>query len=479
MPGRLSTVTPDQIDRWSFRLIGAGLVFALILVLLFSWVQPTWLLGIPAVLIGGLCVAYLIHRPVLHLVFILVGFVLIAGQETGLQISEILYGVYYLTYLGGWFIAHFFIYEDEVLWSTTDKALFLFLLYATASVGLTLLFGGKFQSFMGEWLSLSLLAFYFPVKNACRRYKGAPYVILGVLFWFATFGAVRNLIEYREALQSAEYAWQILRGRVNLNEIFFLMASLASGVFVLHASSWRRRILFGGLFAMSFVSLLLTQSRGYWMAFIFGCLLIFFLIDYRRKIQTIYVALFGVSSFVIIGFLLYPDFFQIIALGLLNRVLSIPTAIFTDVSLVNRYQETRAVWGEIQKNPILGYGMGVEYNYFYLIPTVQHTRTWAFVHNGYAALWYKFGIIGLGLMLYFWISSIRNGITLWRNYDIPRIARLVGLVAAAGLFGETIVANTSNPFIISDGCLLIGILGGLVSGCLQKYHGEETKPPGQ
>ncbi len=475
----LASVTSDQIDRWSFRLIGSGVIFALILILLLAWAQPVWLMGIPAVLLGGLAVAYLIRRPVVHLAFVLAGFVLIAGQEPGLQVSEVVYGLYYMSYLAGWFVAHFFIYDEEVLQSTTDKALLLFLVYAAASVGLTILFGGKLQLFVGEWLSLSLLAFYFPIKYVSSRYEAGPHAIVGIIFWFAVFGSIRNLMEYREALQSAEHAWQILRGRINLNEIFFLIASLAGGLFVLHARSWRRRILFGGLFAMSLASLILTQSRGYWMAFFFGCLLIFFLIDYRRKIQTVYVALFGLMSFAGAGFLMYPDAFQVVVAGLIGRVMSIPTAIFTDVSLINRYQETLAVWNEIQKNPILGYGMGVEYDYFYLIPTVQHTRDWAFVHNGYAALWYKFGIVGLGLMLYFWLSSIWKGISLWRHRDARRIARFVGLIGAAGLFGELFVANTSNPFIISDGCLLFGILGGLIAGCYQEQFATDVESTGQ
>ncbi len=69
-------------------------------------------------------------------------------------------------------------------------------------------------------------------------------------------------------------------------------------------------------------------------------------------------------------------------------------------------------------------------------------------------------------MVYFWGKSIWNGLRLFRMRQAPRLLRLTGLSAAVCLIGEALVANTSNPFLISDATLMIALFGALASGSL-------------
>jgi O-antigen ligase len=204
------------------------------------------------------------------------------------------------------------------------------------------------------------------------------------------------------------------------------------------------------------------QSRGYWAAFLFGGLALFVFTDRRRKAYILLLMTGGLAALLLIGLVLFDNFISIIVEGVIERFATLGTAITSDVSLVNRFYESMAAWDRIKVNPILGYGMGTRYHYFNL--TVDATRDWAFVHNGFVGLWYKFGLVGLGLMLYAWGRSIWNGVRLFRCRQAPRVMRLAGLIAAVCLIGEMLVANTSNPFLIADATLMIALGAGLTSG---------------
>ena len=461
----LFSLTPKAFWVWGRALLTAGLVFGLLLVLLIAWtgsdilalVFTVMLLALPA----GL---YLFKRPALNLYVALAAFVLITGYSEGFQIQEALYGLYFLAVLGYWFVSRVFFYGDRLVQDREDGALLFFSLYAAASAVWAVLFGAEVGTIIGEGLVLVMLAFYFPVKAACARSEEATKIVLGIIFWFALFVSLRNLIEYRTALSSATKLYQVATGRVALNEALLMMPALSMLTLLLYAQRWRNRLLLVGAFLIVFVGLILTQSRGYWAAFLFGALALFVFIDRRRKGRIVVLMGGGLALVVVLGALLFEGFMTIIVGGVLERFATLGTAITSDVSLVNRLYESLAVWEHIKVNPILGYGPGTPYHYFNL--TVDATRDWAFVHNGFVGLWYKFGLVGLVAMLYFWGKSIWNGLQLFRMRHAPRLLRLVGLSAAVCLIGEALVANTSNPFLISDATLMIALFGALASGSL-------------
>jgi len=469
----LFALTPTAFWIWGRVLLAAGLVFGLLLVLLIAWSGSSLLALIFTMALVALPgVVYLFKRPALNLYVALAGFVVITGYSKGFQIQEALYGLYFLSVLAYWFASRLFFYRDRLIRDPEDGVLLFFLLYAGASAVWAMLFGAKIDTIIGEGLVLVMLLFYFPVKAACARSPRATKIVLGIIFWFAIFVSLRNVLEYRAALSSATKLYQIARGRVALNEVLLMMPALSMLACLLYAQRRRSRVLLLGGFLIVFIGLVLTQSRGYWAAFLLGTLALFVFIDRRRKGRILLLMGGGLGLVFLLGALLFEGFITIIVSGVFERFTSLGTALTSDVSLVNRFYESLAVWDRIKVNPILGYGLGTPYHYFNI--TVDATRDWAFVHNGFVGLWYKFGLVGLLAMVYFWGKSIWNGLRLFRMQQAPRLLRLTGLSAAVCLIGEALVANTSNPFLIADATLMIALFGALASGSLAYARRQET-----
>ena len=464
-------VKPEQLWAWGHRVLVAGLSCGLLLVALVAWKAPSFAPLAPIVLIAAGGALFLLRRPSLNLYVALAGFAIIAGYSEGLKAHEAVYGLYFLATLTHWFVSKAADPRYRFMKSPEDVALLSFLLYAAISASWGLLYGAKPGTIVGEALVLVMFAFYFPVKEACTRSKRGMAIVLGIIIWFAVFVSLRNAIEYISGLHSATKLFQIATGRVALNEALLMMPALGVVVLLLYAKRWWQVLLLGVCFVLVFSGLVLTQSRGYWAAFLLGCVALFILIDRRRKARVLLLLSGGASLFIALWFIVLGDNLALIAGGVASRFSSLGTAITNDISLVNRFYETAAVWEYIKVNPILGYGMGASYHYFHII--VDATRDWPFVHNGYAGVWFKYGLFGMSLILFFWGRSIYNGIRLFRMRSAPRMLRLTGLSVAACLIAETIVANTANAFMLSDVSLMIGLCGGLASGGLAWMRREQ------
>jgi O-antigen ligase len=331
---------------------------------------------------------------------------------------------------------------------------------------MTVVYRADVRDVIGELLILAMILFYFPVKEAVRRDPRALQRLLLIIGWFALFVAVRNFFVFRRALSEAEYLWEIIEGRIALNEVILMMASLIALTLLIYARRFGEWITLLVAFVVSFAGLVITQSRAYWASFLLGTLLLFIFVEWRKKGQILLMIGGGLGGFALLGWLIYPDFVRLIVVGLVDRFVSLSTAFTDDISLVNRFYETGQVWEYVKQNPVVGYGAGTAYQYYNVIYKV--TRDWSFIHNGYISLWFKFGVFGLAFMLYFWLASIVNGFRLFRNRKLDRETRLAGLAAAVCLSAETLVANTSNPFLIADATLLMAMLAGVVSGLRQR-----------
>ena len=458
------SLSPGILRTWHVGtvLLWAGLLMVLLLVLYMAWSMQEHVLlfiVVPAILPIAL---FLIRHEDLFLYLALAGFVAITNRVAGIQVAEAVYGLFFLGFLGYWFFLHVYIKRDVVIKTSVDWALLLFLSYAVLSTTWAIFFGAKISVIIGEGLILVMMAFYFPIVHLIRSNPHKLKYILLVVCWIGIYVSVRNIMEYRADLSAAEKLYNILSGRVSLNEVLLMMPALGALTFLLYAQTNRARLVLGGLFILFFVSLIVTQSRGYWMAFFLGAFTLFILTDIRRKMSIMILFLSGLAGFVLIGLLLFPAYIPLIVVGVVERLASIGTAFSSDISLVNRFYESMTVWGYIKENPILGYGMGTPYEYFNIIS--DHTRRWAFIHNGYLGMWYKYGIIGLGLLMFFWIRSIWLGITLFKSSALPSFYRISALACTICLVGEMLVANTSTPFQSEDPTLMITILAAVITG---------------
>ncbi len=448
-----------RLGAWLLKL---GLVLGIAFLLYLTWHYEEYVglfLVVPIVLV---VVPFLLKRPDLFLYVALAGFVAITSREAGVQLAEVVYGLLFLGYLAYWYFIEVFVKESRLIYTKTDWALFLFLGYAALSATWAILFGAKPAVIVGEGLILVMMAFYFPIASLIRKHPEKIKYILLILAWIGLYVSIRNIQEYRSDLSAAEKLYHVLSGRVALNEVLLMMPALGALTFLLYAKQWNHRIVLAGLFILFFASLIVTQSRGYWLAFFLGAFALFLLTDLRRKVTIMALFASGIAGFVTIGFLVFPAYAPLVLKGMIERFASLGTAITSDLSLVNRFYESMAVWEYIKANPILGYGIGTPYEYFNIIS--DHNRVWAFIHNGYLGMWYKYGIIGLSLLLFFWFSSIWHGIRLFRQRHLPLLFRVTALACTVCLIGETLVANTSTPFQSEDPTLMITMMAAMITG---------------
>ena len=437
----------------------AGLIITFAVARLGSWSVA---IGLPGVLLATLAAIWLFRHPTLNLFVVLVGFVVVANNEAGFQLREIVYALYLYSVLTLWYLDRIVVRREPFLRTRTDQALLLFLVLLPCTMMLTVLFNGRLVGAISELFSLSLLALYFPIKELAARYRWAPRALVLIVVSVGVLVALRNFFEYQQMLGRVTQAWQIETGRVVTNDNLLMASSLFAFVLVVYAKGWRSFIGAVACFFLCFGGLILTQSRGYWMAFALGAAALFFLADHRRRGRILLYSGAGLVTMIAIGYLMVGAYMDILVGGLVERILSIGTATTADLSLVNRFREAATVMELVKANPILGYGMGVPY-YFYDIAH-QLTDFDALVHNGYVGLWYKFGIWGLGLVLFFWGSTLWRGIAAFRAPSSAHWTRLCGLAAAVTLVGFALSTVTSNPFFLKDSLFTFSVAAGLAGG---------------
>ncbi|MEL7474486.1 MAG: O-antigen ligase family protein [Planctomycetota bacterium] len=207
--------------------------------------------------------------------------------------------------------------------------------------------------------------------------------------------------------------------------------------------------------------LIITKSRGFWVAGAFGILSMAVVAPGAGRRRIVGYGALGVAFLAGFGFLLFRDQLTLVALGVLDRLVSIGSAT-SDISIVNRLAESAAIWERIRANPVLGHGWGVQVTHFSVI--AQSTRSWAFFHNGYLALWFKTGLWGLALMLTVWIGAMVRTARAARRTALPWSVRAPALGAGAAIAAFSPVVASSNPFSVLDQMLIVTITLALAHG---------------
>ena len=472
----LDVLTPERLFAWTRPVFYAGLGLGLLLIVLGTWLSILLLTALAAACLAALVFGVLARNEIALLCAILAGFVVSANYEAGFQIQEILYGLLYLGYLTYWFISRFLFYRDRILRTPIDWAIFLFLVYVTLSLGLTPLLGGNIQFAISEWLAITMLAFYFPIKEICiRRADLLPQKpILMSLGFVALFIVLRNFWFYQTRINDAEFLWQIATGRVVTNEHVLLMGGLVALTILLYSRKKIHATAIAGIFTLLSAGIVIGQSRALWVSYMLGIFVIFLCVERKKKLRIIWIGVLGGIMFLAVGTVVFDNSFALIMAGLASRFLSLQTATVQDLSLINRFFEARVALEHIAMNPVVGYGFGVPFKYYSLV--YEWTHETSFIHNGPVGIWYRHGLIGLGLLGTFYIGTIVRTIRILRISATARIDRIVAIFVMACLIAESLVGNTENPFATGDKTLFIGALAGLAAASAHRITHSIAKP---
>jgi O-antigen ligase len=441
---------------WAGFGVGLSLLFALL------WWAPELLPVLPALLIAGVGVVYLWRRPFLHLCLTLLGSVLVLEHKPEIQIQEVLYGLYCAFFLAAWFFDELVLRRTPLFAPLESRVLLYFLLLVVALIPVSLLAGATPYTVARELHALLMLGFFFPIREACVRYRNGARALLLIALALSLFVVFRNLVLYQSALYNSDQLIGVIQGRVIANDHVLAASSLFTFAFLLYATSIRQALGYLVCFLLCFSGLLLTLGRAFWLSFALGVLFLFVVVDWRHKMRLV---LFGSSAavpLIAVGLFFFGDYVSLFLEGLLERLTSVKGSLSKDISLIGRFIESRAALERIEQNPILGHGVGVPFEYHSI--STRTTLSSTFIHNGYLYLWYAFGVPGGVLVLFWWWRSFWCGLTSYRVREAPPVLRLAGLAAAATLVAFTLSAMTSNPFWHKDYLLGLAYVMGLACG---------------
>lgn len=467
---QLGALTDARIERLGSAAIGVGFLIAVSMALAIAVsLPPAAALVVPMIPIGIAAALFLFRRPLLNLALLLASVVLVITQQVGLGPGDVFFVLYFIVFIATWFIPAL-MEGGRLVYRAEDGALLVFLVLLPLSLFLTVVWGGRLSEAIPQLFALLVLALYFPIRDACRTYRHGTAVMLAVLVGVVGFAAIRNLINYQEIVLAAEHVWQYTRARVYVNDSLMMAGSVVSLALTILARKRLQVLLFAFFHVGCFFALVMTQSRGFWVAFLVGALFIFILIDRRRKVRLVLLAGTVGAVGTIIALVFLSDFVPLIVAGLTERLGSLGTATTTDLSLVNRFVESQAVLKKIAVNPIVGHGMGVPFSFHDL--TWNATATGTFIHSGYISLWYRFGLWGLAIILFVWGRSILNGMAAFRTTQGRPVLRTAGLSAAAVLVAYILPAQTSNPFVLIDSLFLMTATFGIAAGARARVEYE-------
>lgn len=461
-------VTPaNDIERAGQWVLSLMLAVLIGLTFLLAWsAPPITVFALPLGILAVIGMIVVLLRPVAGASATLLFAILLMGYGEGLSIGSILFAGYTTLFLAYWYATR--LLQGETLIRSWTDVLILVLIVGGLGGGavLGLAAGADVGMLIGELRSFGMLALYFPIREVVRSQTEGARAILSCFLALGTSVALWNMYNMWQAFQSADVLWKIIDVRTAYGESALAVSLLFSVSLVYVADTTRSKLMLALLSSVLLVGLLLTKSRGYWIATLIGMVVVFGALrrDERSQLaRTLLLIVVAVCLVAVVGF---GDYLALIAAGIGKRFLTLGSAGTTDVSLINRFYESEAAWRLIQENPILGYGFGVPFKRFDIIS--KTTTNWSFLHNGYVAMWLKLGVWGVVSVLFVWGMSGIHAVRAARARGLSLLERAFGATAAGALVTLAIAANTSNPWALADQTLVVTVAFAVANGLAQR-----------
>lgn len=235
---------------------------------------------------------------------------------------------------------------------------------------------------------------------------------------------------------------------------------------VLGSRGFFRRFMMGGATLLMFAGLILTYTRGSWLATGIGVILMSLLTE--AWLFWAWVGLFVVAF--------------VVAPGVASRLESITNV--TGGTAGFRMRLWQIALGIIREHPLLGIGIGNYYNVFteYIFRHPALSVGWVIygAHNSYLTIWAETGVFGILSFIAIILISIRYGLYLAQVKAKDRYLSWINSAIFAGVVGFSINSLTSNSFHHPQGAVFFWVMLGLqvaVSGLKPEAVKPETTTP--
>lgn len=441
-------------DKKEFAVLSAAIIlFFSVIIAANSKLSPILILSSGLVCAAGYIL--ISYKGALTLLFLSSG-ILFLENDPGIQLSEVPF--YLLLCLFSFHVMLKFIRGNLILSSFLDKLFLLFHILLLYGLLLGLINGAQLYTSFGELAGFSGLLLYFPLRELFKekKYRKSVFIILALI---ALFVVIRNLINYRELLIQTVISWQAEKARVASNEIILVFGAFLTMTAAALTHSRVKQLLLTFVFVAFFGSLILTQSRGYWLAFFIGFLFIFYTIDFKGKRRILLsVFILGITSFLAAS-IFFGDFLDLVIKGLSTRFNSLGSGKL-DISLQERVLESKTVIGLILQNPVAGYGLG--YTYTKKILFFDYFTETSYIHNGYLAAWFKFGIVGFVTLISVWFTCIYKSFKIFNSTN-KQSAKVLSLTIGGTVTGMLLVNNTSPQILTFESLLILTIFCAFLS----------------
>jgi O-antigen ligase len=295
---------------------------------------------------------------------------------------------------------------------------------------------------------------YFKVLNLYFK------IIFTVFVLFTVFGAIEYFLGYTKLMvfndgTDAGNMFRALNSAHNATGSIYSVVSLFALIFFLNEPKKKIKFFYLAVFVICLAGLFITKSRGGYLGFAVGALYLFWI-----NFRSIKKFLITVSVF-LAGFL---------GLIFVTKTYSRFLDVFKVTGTVSvRFQLWQKAWYLFLKSPIFGVGFGrfndIEaYNYQRLkgIPGIlsvyidsNFISSSSHAHNSYLQFLAETGIVGLGLLILFWVLCFRiiykayNFSTniYYRRIYLSSLASIVALFALS--FTENYMSSTTIMICIS------------------------------
>jgi O-antigen ligase len=377
-------------------------------------------------------------------------------QSEGLTFEEVLFAFFYFGFFAYWYVQKSIVKREKIIQTNFDSFLLLYILILVVSFIPAFIFQVSLLKWFRELVPILTLLIIFPIIDLTKTKKQLLIILLS-FFLLSFIIALKNLYFYQHALEQVTMLWEYASSRQSAHEPIFMTMIILCSSFLITTDKKSKKII--SLFFLGFfsIALLITFSRGYWLATAIGLLIVFFLLPTQKKIQLfLFTFIFSFLTILFLQFVFEKEYINII-IALTGRLSSLEN-LTMDISMLNRFVESEAVWELIKQNPIIGYGLGKTYIFRPLLP--RELPTW-YVHNGYLYIWLKTGLIGLGALVIFYSISLKNSLQCLKVYRQSKLSSLSlgisGLLIAIG-----VVSITSPQFIQRDSLLILAVSIGII-----------------
>lgn len=421
-------------------------------------------IGFLVVGLVGMLVAPSLRRwlPAIGLLCILALSLSAQGNDEGVDVFEVVFGIALLGFLAAWYGASL-VGATRTVRSMVDVSTFLFITVGgLGGAALGIFTSAPVSDMRSDLTCILAFALFFPVREVCFRYAQGPRLIAGALIGLGIYASAANAFRLYGALTGAVELYEVVDIRVASGEIQIAGGLIITLLWLTAAPSRKARAALFGIASFLLAGLILTKSRGAWLTTVAGLVVCGFAAGGATQRRLVLTLVGGGIATALAGVLAVGPQLALIGVGVFRRITSISTAATADISLLNRYAEARATWEAILESPILGSGWGAPVVRYDLI--VGYTATTSFVHNGYLWLWHKIGVWGLILLLITLLGTLWEGLRATRSLSIPREHRALAAGAAGAVVAYAILAVPSNPYVVLDQMLVVGVTLALASG---------------